>query len=131
MISTAHLDYWSRWRTEPKVRTLAEDWITQPPSSWYKSGTGLYALFDRDPSETFAAILAMVQIGGSDELIAHVAAGPLEDFLGKYGEQFIEAVHAIALREPQLRHALQFVWRGSMSTDVWRRVEILRESAFS
>lgn len=131
MTSNRHLGHWSRWRIEPKVRTLAEDWITQGPPSWYQPGTGMYALLDRDPRETFGAILAMVQIADSDELLAHVAAGPLEDFLGKHGDQFIEAVHAIALREPLLRHALEFVWRGSMSTNVWRRVEILKESAFS
>lgn len=44
----------------------------------------------------------------------NLAAGPLEDFLGRHGEQYLDVFHALALRERALREVLDGVWQGSM-----------------
>ena len=63
-------------------------------------------------------------------MLANLAAGPLEDFLGRHGERYLDVFHALALREQRLREVLDGVWQGSMPKRVWHRIEILQQRAF-
>ena len=52
-----------------------------------------------------------------------LAAGPLEDFLGIYGPDYIDRVEAEARRDRRLAWALGEVWGWTMTDDVWARVQ--------
>ena len=58
----------------------------------------------------------------SDQLLANLAAGPLEDLLAQHGERFIERVETLARQEPRFRFTLQMVWRNAISAPVWARL---------
>ncbi len=79
-----------------------------------------------DPEEAWLIILAIKEQAISEDAIALLAAGPMEDLLAHHGNAFIERVEAEARRNPRFNNLLGGVWRSSISEDVWRRVEAAR-----
>ncbi len=78
-----------------------------------------------------SVILAAMQLTEDERILSELAAGPLEDFLGLNGGQYLDIFHNLALEHHRLREALDGVWQGSMPKWVWHRIEILKQSAFS
>lgn len=69
-------------------------------------------------------ILALVDSAPSDEALAFVAAGPLEDLIQMYGDDFADRMVERARRDARFRSALRDVWG-------WERVsEPLRNRVF-
>jgi hypothetical protein len=65
------------------------------------------------PSEVDQAwplILALIEQAPSDEALAYVAAGPLEDLIHAHGAEFGDRIVDQARRDPRLRQALGGVW---------------------
>jgi uncharacterized protein DUF6869 len=75
----------------------------------------------------WAFVLAAYKRNISDEVIAVLAAGPLEDLLSKNGASFIGRVEELASRDEKFRFLLGGVWQNAMPDDIWRRVEAARE----
>ena len=68
-------------------------------------------------------ILSLIaQAEGTDEVLQHLAAGPLEGFLGQFDDAAIDRVEAEAARDPRFRRVLSGVWKHQMSDAVWDRV---------
>lgn len=76
-------------------------------------------------------MFAIMQITDEEKILAELGAGPLEDFLGVQGEAYVNIIHSLALEHKRLREVLNYVWQGAMSKQVWHRIEILKQSAFS
>jgi hypothetical protein len=74
-------------------------------------------------------ILAAMTRQHNDESLAFFAAGPLEDFLCRYGDTFIGRVEVEAGRSPLFQRAVSGVWRNSMNESVWARVQVLQARA--
>lgn len=127
--NVAHL--WDAWRSDLDIQEMAESWITTPRPDWTKDDDKLYQTLHTEPDKALSVIFAMMQLTDDPKCHADIAAGPLEDFLGAHGETYVDGFHALALQERRLREVLDGVWQGSMSKIVWRRVEILKQSAFS
>ncbi len=123
--------FWNAWKTEPALRDLAERWLTKPDGEWAEESEELYRLIDHDPDRALQVIFCAAQLTTEPLILANLAAGPLEDFLGRHGERYLDVFHALALRERALREVLDGVWQGSMPKRVWHRIEILKQSAFS
>ena len=64
----------------------------------------------RDPDEGWELTRVLVGMAGSDEALAYVAAGPLEDLLRRHGPAVIGRVEDESRRNDQLRLALSGVW---------------------
>ncbi len=62
----------------------------------------------------------------SDEAFGALAAGPLEDLLGFFGELYIDRVEELARKNPRFNYLLGGVWKHLSTDDVWRRVEKAR-----
>jgi hypothetical protein len=60
------------------------------------------------------------------EQIAVFAAGPMEDFLGRHGGDFIDRLGGVARTQSGMRAFVACVWRGQMSDEVWGRILALR-----
>jgi hypothetical protein len=60
-----------------------------------------------------------------DEVMAVLAAGPLEDLLAKRGADFIDRVEELARKDPKFKYLLGGVWRNSMTDEVWERLQAL------
>jgi hypothetical protein len=130
-VSPTPEQFWNAWKTEPALRELAERWLTQPAGEWMEESVELYRLIDQDPDRALKVIFCAAQLTAEPLILANLAAGPLEDFLGRHGEQYLDVFHTLALRERALREVLDGVWQGSMPKRVWHRIEILKQSAFS
>ena len=61
-----------------------------------------------------------------DEIIAVLAAGPLEDLLAKRGVDFIDRIEELARKDPKFNYLLGGVWRNTISDEVWQRVQVIR-----
>jgi hypothetical protein len=71
-------------------------------------------------------ILAAYKRELSDEVLACLAAGPLEDLLSAFGSAYIERVEELARKDPQFNWLLGGVWRLAMTDEVWARVQAAR-----
>jgi hypothetical protein len=80
---------------------------------------------DVSPDDCWAAILEIVARDPSDESVAILAAGPLEDLINHHGPEFIDRIELESRRNPAFRHLLGGVWRAS-TPEVWARIEKAR-----
>jgi|SRR6185295_19119107 len=78
------------------------------------------------PEEQWAMILEALRQAGNDEELAHIAAGPIEGFLGKHGKDYIERVERQASSNPTFARTLTGVWKYMMPDDVWARIQVLQ-----
>ncbi len=122
---------WNAWRTSTELRETAEAWITKPESDWTEDHERLQGMIRSAPEEALATMLGIMQMTDEPRLLNGLAAGPLEDFLGVHGEAYMDTIHTLALEHRRLREVLDGVWQGAMPKRVWRRVELLKQSAFS
>jgi len=54
------------------------------------------------------------------------AAGPVEDVLAKFGEQYIDRVEKLARQDPKFNELLGGVWQSTMTDEIWSRVQKVR-----
>lgn len=57
------------------------------------------------------------------ELMAQVAAGPLETLLAHHGDTVIDQVEQLAYTDPEFRKCLTGVWQNAMSPELFSRVQ--------
>ena len=120
------------------IERIARDWIHyqrlfcagDPEADAYiDSGWDLVELVGTSPFLAFEAIKLALHLlsdeADNELLLACLAAGPLEDLLAYQGETIIDAVEAEAGRNEPFRVLLRGVWRNSMTSDVWARVQAL------
>jgi hypothetical protein len=62
----------------------------------------------------------------SDRAFGMIAAGPLEDLLGDYGELYIDRIEEMARKNPRFNYLLGGLWRSSSKPDIWSRIEQIR-----
>ena len=77
----------------------------------------------RAPAEDcWAAILEVLSRNPPEQVIAVLAAGPLEDLIDDHGPEFIERIETESRRNASFRKLLGGVWKSS-TPDVWARVQ--------
>jgi hypothetical protein len=79
-----------------------------------------------DPDLCWELILQILHTPHEDSVTEVLAAGPLEDLLAEFGERVIDRVEQAAMVDPLLRDLLGGVWRNTISTSVWARIEACR-----
>jgi hypothetical protein len=80
----------------------------------------------RDPQSTIALIRSVLSKTSDEEMLAVLAAGPLEDVLAKHGAEVIQEVERAAHEDHRFRELLFGVWRNAIDAATWERVERLR-----
>ena len=83
-------------------------------------------LVTNEPERAWPLICEIIRrISPKDEdLLAYVAAGPLEDLLVRHPDGFIERIEILAQNDAHFRRALSGVW-GCMPADIRGRVDRL------
>jgi|ERR1700674_945077 len=76
-----------------------------------------------NPEALWDFILEVLQRDPPTEVIAVLAAGPLENCLAKCGTKVIARVEDRAHSDPRFRSLLGGVWRNTMLEKVWARVQ--------
>ena len=120
-------DLWNAWRASAEIRALAEGLITRPEREWSSDDEALYAILHPEPDRALAVIFAAMQLTDDQRVHATLAAGPVENFLGAHGRDYVEVFHTLALQHRRLREVLDGVWQGAMPKDVWHRIETLKQ----
>jgi hypothetical protein len=77
------------------------------------------------PEQTWEAIVQLSASSLSDEEVALLAAGPLEDLILYHGVAFIDRIERQARLHASFRHLLGGVWEAGPK-EVWARVEKAR-----
>src|SRR5262249_25692720 len=101
---------------------FAQAWIAElrgtPGDSESDVGQSVVMMnFFARPAKQWQFILAAMA-HASDEELGHIAAGPVECLLGKYGEEYIGEVERQAASDPKFARMLAGVWKYMMSDDV-------------
>lgn len=82
------------------------------------------------PESAWCAIVELSRQPLTQDEIAVLAAGPLEDLLAYHGRDFIDRIEKEARVYGSFRHLLGGVWPSSIEEEVWRRVEAIRGPAW-
>lgn len=106
----------------PTVEELESEWLSGEDCTMMD---GLLPPF-ADAEAVWQAVLRIMQRELSEEQIALLAAGPVEDLLVLHGGQFIDRIEAEARRNSAFAHVLGGVWRQDMAPALWQRVEAAR-----
>jgi len=64
----------------------------------------------RKPGTAWWFIKYLIQRADTEELLGHIGAGPLEDFVRAYAPEYIDRIESLARRNERFRRALQGVW---------------------
>jgi Family of unknown function (DUF6869) len=79
-----------------------------------------------DPETAWSIIQELVRRATRDEVLAYIAAGPLENLLCNHPRAFIDRVEDLAAQDAHFRRALSGVWGWeSMPDDVLARLDAL------
>ncbi len=79
-----------------------------------------------NPERAWLAIGETLKRDLTDDEKALLAAGPLENLLVWHGAAFIDRVEEEARRNSRFNDLLGGVWRQSMPSEIWSRVEAAR-----
>jgi hypothetical protein len=75
-------------------------------------------------------ILAIFKRDLPDIVIANLAAGPVEELLSRFGEDYIDRVESLARSDPKFNYVLGGVWQLFMTNDIWERVQAARRDVW-
>lgn len=77
------------------------------------------------PQLGWSLVLQLIAQAPSNEMLAHVAAGPLEDFVVQHVGTYIEQIEYHAREDPKFRFALTGVWcEGDIPHDLFERLSL-------
>lgn len=113
---------------DDEIRSLSETWIENQLTFW--AWKRLDELTESEPEEAWRVIEAIRHTNGTDFILGNLGAGPLEDLLSDHGDQFIDRVEALALRDAQFRKLLGAVWQNRISEKVWSRIRAVAGPSF-
>jgi hypothetical protein len=66
-----------------------------------------------------------------EDQLGHVAAGPFECLMGRYGADYIDQIEAVAASDPRVQRMVRLSWRYTMTDEVWARVQAIQARADS
>lgn len=66
----------------------------------------------------------------SEDIMAVLAAGPLEDLLAKCGPEYIDRVEELARKDPRFNELLGGVWRSTITDEIWQRLKAIRNQVW-
>jgi len=67
-------------------------------------------------------IKRLVEKCPDDEVLNYFAAGPVEEFLSIYGNEYLSEIEELAKSDKKFRKILSGVWQGQMDGDLWARI---------
>ncbi len=115
--------------------SLINAWIAAPrtengtPDSdprWWAISAVIMFPKNKNHEELWQFVIRRFEREMSDKAFGSLAAGPLEDLLGFFGELYIDRIEELARKNPRFNYLLGGVWQHLSSDDVWARVEKVR-----
>jgi hypothetical protein len=118
--------------TEEALDNLADAWIRHhhAPRGSEEQSEAFWAIeeehdlfFDGKSEELWRLILKIHERDHSIAIQQVLSAGPIENLLSKFGEQYIERVEDKARNDPMFAKVLGGVWQSDMSDEIWVRLQ--------
>jgi hypothetical protein len=108
--------------TDEELAYIAERWLAaqlarSPDDALLPASAPVDDLIARDAELSFRLVQHLVKAASSDVELANVAAGPLEDLLGKWCTIVLPQVELEARRDPKFRRCLSGVWTSGLPPD--------------
>lgn len=100
--------------------------LSQPNVETFCAFEKLDDLCRNNANLCWECILAIHHYPHNDLVTSCLAAGPLEDFLANFGTEIIALVEAQAAIDPNFKFLLGGIWRNSIASDIWARLEACR-----
>jgi len=97
--------------------------------NWWALEIVMNWIYDNQHELLWSFILAVHARDINGKVSHHLAAGPVEDLLSEFGDDYIERVEALAASDVRFQRMLCGVWQNSMSDELWRRLQLARSGA--
>jgi hypothetical protein len=110
------------WVAAQQAKSGSPEYAT----NWWAVSEVMDWALEGDGDRLWQFILEIYKRDLSDNIIAVLAAGPLEDLLAKRGVDFIDRIEELARKDPKFNYLLGGVWRNTMTDEVWQRVQAIR-----
>jgi hypothetical protein len=104
--------------------------VSEVVKEWFESDQTMFDACMEAPEVAWEAIQQILQRELTDEQVAILAAGPLENLLAFHGPAFIDRVEQQAQTNPRFNHLLGGVWRQEMDQNLWARIERVRRNVW-
>ena len=113
------IESWLLLQTAPEIGAEREDlaWVVEK----------VWDLCDDAPNDAFEFIVGVLHRDVSGRTLAILCAGPLEALLRRHEPRIITRVERRARRDAKFAELLGHVWKDSLSSKIWQRVQHVRE----
>jgi hypothetical protein len=108
-------------RLSEEGERLLSSWFEHEQTSW--AFDAVWEITCSDPERLWTITKALVTAAPDKETLGYIGAGPLEDLLSGYGEQFIERIEQEAAADAKFRLSLAIVRQSGLSDELLRRVK--------
>ncbi len=105
------------------------DSVQHEKNMWALEDVASWAASNR-PKTLWQFVIAISAKPLSPKAMSILAAGPLEDLLTKWGEEYIERVETLARSDNRFNYLLGGVWQQGMSQSVWSRILSVRRTVW-
>ena len=121
--------------SELELNRVVESWVAghecengtpEHERNWWAVSQVMDWALDGEADLLWLFILTCYKRNISERVVSVLAAGPLEDLLAKHGPMFIERVEELARQDPKFNSLLGGVWQNTMTDEVWKRVQAVR-----
>lgn len=111
--------------TSELISELSHAWIANE-GKYCPAWVRLVDMCSKDPENAWLVIQEIASREISKEIIANLAAGPLEDLLAQHGPAFIDRIEEKARNDSKFNLILGGVWQNTIMNEVWERVKKAR-----
>ncbi|MEP0264626.1 DUF6869 domain-containing protein [Dokdonia sp.] len=115
--------------TESEWQDYAKSWLIgliNTESS--NSGASIIMLnFMGSAEENWKFIMCAFEFAKTDDELGHIASGPLEHFIGKFGTDYIDKIEELANNDSRFNRLLTGVWKHLSEDDIWNRIRVLQK----
>jgi hypothetical protein len=105
---------------------LPDQAVSDVVAAWLEGEETMFDTVYDSPEVAWQAILEILTKDLTDDQMASLAAGPMEDLLAQHGPKFIERVEHEAKQNERFHRLLRDVSQNEMSPKIWKRVQKAR-----
>lgn len=110
-------------------KKLVQTWIEfqntkNPKLEW--AHEDFIDLANEEPETAWECILGVIEIESSEEVLAHLAEGPLEDLLAEHGPTFIDRIEDISKNNIVFARLIKKVWVDGIAADIQNNVRTIQ-----
>lgn len=115
-------DFVSSWVAHQRwsIEHLNKASLADSPYFWAEEH--LSKMVEEDPEKAWQEVLKIYASTTEPEILACLAAGPLEDLLVKHGAMLIDRIEVVAKEDRVFGELLCGVWRNAIDDSVWQRL---------